>query len=84
MNRFSAKITLVALFGLSACGGGVLEDGEMRVTSSDGATFSGVAGNAWTEDEIRDNAGRNSCGGNLPTSFTVTKTDQGQAFEGSC
>ncbi len=81
-KRFAVVLPLVGCLaaGLSACGGGATQVNELRFNQHADGTFSGSAGPAWSEAEIRAQA----CHGNGAATLVTSPSASGLDFHGRC
>ncbi len=79
-KRFSVVLPVCLAMGLSACGGGATQVNELRFNQHADGTFSGSAGPAWSEAEIRVQA----CHGNGAATLVTSPSASGLDFHGRC
>ena len=79
MIRLVSMMGLAASVLLSACGGAT-QVNELRFNQNGDGTFTGSAGAAWSEAEIRAQA----CQGAGAATLSVTSTASGMTFSGRC
>lgn len=80
MIRLVSMMGLASSVLLSACGGGATQVNELRFNQNGDGTFTGSAGAAWSEAEIRAQA----CQGAGAATLSVTSTASGKTFSGRC
>lgn len=57
---------------------------KLDIDNDGGGRFSGHAGSAWTEDQLRQQIGAQICGGALPRQFDLRILSGYWLFSGSC
>ena len=57
---------------------------KLDIDNDGGGRFSGHAGSAWTEDQLRQQVGAQICGGALPRQFDLRILSGYWLFSGTC
>jgi hypothetical protein len=83
LKLVNSTLAVLSLTALVACSGPITPN-QLQIDNDGGGRFSGLAGEDWTAEELRDQVATAVCGGVAPRDFRPAILDGKWLIRGNC